>query len=202
MRTSAAYGASVALLLACMLGGCTTAVTQGTIEGTVFDGDQQPVGGAWVRVVQAGTQYARVPANDAGKYKVTNLEPGTYDVTAMPPAARSTELGTDGPYPVTVQGGGTVVRNFYLPPAGGTLAGVVRLPTGTPAEAATVHVLRGVETIATASTNVMGQYSVTDLAPGQYWVKATLANFGDSLTQPVTIVSGQTTTLDLDLTVR
>jgi hypothetical protein len=183
-----------------LLTGCTTAVTQGTIEGTVADGDQVPVGGSWITVEQEGTEYARVPADDQGKYRVTNLEPGTYDVTASPPASRSSELGSDGPYPVTVKGGGTTVRNFFLPPAGGTLTGTVRLPSGTTAQAATVTVSQGTTIVATATTNAQGQYSITEIDPGVYSVTASLANFGDSLTASVTITSGQTTTQDLDLT--
>lgn len=200
MRTATAI-ASAILLASGMLIGCTTAVTQGTIEGTVFDGAQEPVVGAWVTVSSEGTQYARVPSNSNGKYKVTNIPPGTYDVAAAPPAALSTELGSDGPYPVKVQGGGTVVRNFFLPPAGGTLTGVVRLPSSTPAQAAVVRVTQGTNLVATDTTNLAGEYAITDLEPGVYSVKATLVNFGDSVEHSVTITSGQTTTLDLDLTI-
>jgi hypothetical protein len=62
MRTATAI-ASAILLASGMLIGCTTAVTQGTIEGTVCDGAQEPVVGAWVTVSSEGTQYARVPSN-------------------------------------------------------------------------------------------------------------------------------------------
>lgn len=201
MRTALGALASTVLLASCVAVGCTTAVTQGTIEGTVFDGAQAPVESAWVTVAQDGTQHARVPTSGDGKYKVTNIPPGTYDVTAAPPASRSTELGSDGPYPVTVQGGGTIVRNFFLPPAGGALTGIVRLPSGTVAQAAVVHVTQGTNVVATASTNSAGEYSIADLEPGTYSVKATLVNFGDSVAHSVTITSGQTTTLDLALTV-
>jgi len=94
-----------------------------------------------------------------------------------------------------------VVRNFFLPPAGGTLTGVVRLPSSTPAQAAVVRVTQGTNLVATGTTNSAGEYSIPYLEPGVYSVKATLVNFGDSVGHSVTITSGQTTTLDLDLTI-
>lgn len=115
MRTVVSALTVVSLLGAAALAGCTSAITQGTIEGTVYDEDQQPVPNAWVTVTQNDTEYARVPTDSAGKYRVTSLEPGTYNVKATPPEGRIDGLMSDGPYPVTVTAGGTAVRNFHLP---------------------------------------------------------------------------------------
>lgn len=116
VRASTLMLALAAILAATAIAGCTTAVTQGTIEGTVFDEGQSPVAGAWVTVSQSGSEYARVPTDSAGKYKVTSLVPGTYDAKASPPSDQVGDLRPDGPYPVNVRAGGTSVRNFYLLP--------------------------------------------------------------------------------------
>lgn len=115
MRAVTLLLALAILAAASVFAGCTTAVTQGTIEGTVFDDSQKPIAQAWVTVRQGTHEYAKVPTDSAGKYRVTNLVPGTYDVRAFPPAGRLDGLMPDGPYPVNVRAGGTSVRNFYLP---------------------------------------------------------------------------------------
>ena len=115
MRAVTSLLALATLTAVSVFAGCTTAVTQGTIEGTVFDDSQSPVAAAWVTVSQSGNEYAKVPTDGAGKYKVTSLFPGTYDVEASPPSGRIDGLMSDGPYPVNVRAGGTSVRNFYLP---------------------------------------------------------------------------------------
>jgi hypothetical protein len=73
----------VALIVAMGLPGFGQSI-QSTILGTVKDQTGAAVPGVTIEVVNAGTNLTRTLTTDAnGDYRVPNLEPGRYDVTAV-----------------------------------------------------------------------------------------------------------------------
>lgn len=101
-------------VFALALSGCATAVTQGTIEGTVYRGsDSSPIPGVRVSAIRDSTEFAVSITNAQGGYKLTSLEPGEYVVVARMAGFQEQS------FPVTVRaGGGKTVRNFYLETGG------------------------------------------------------------------------------------
>jgi len=71
-----------AAVAAALAAGCASSVLQGTIEGTVTDDAGNPVDAAVVVVLRGGVEIARAITHDGGHYRVTSLEPGTYDLHA------------------------------------------------------------------------------------------------------------------------
>lgn len=105
MLVLAALGAAIAALSI----GCTSDILNGTLEGTVYNQLDNPVGRATVVVSLDGTEVARVNCDDDGKYKVNDLDPDTYDVYAQATGYVNSTVAQ-----VTVVGAGTVTRNLTL----------------------------------------------------------------------------------------
>ena len=79
--------ALLCLLLRCILatlsGVCAAQVESGKIVGTVKDASGAIISGAAVTVTETETNAERkAPTNSEGEYVVTELKPGTYNVTA------------------------------------------------------------------------------------------------------------------------
>ncbi|MCC6180120.1 MAG: carboxypeptidase regulatory-like domain-containing protein [Chloroflexi bacterium] len=97
----------------------------GSVTGSVFANDTStPLAGAIVDVSSTSAFFSTLTGSD-GKYKVTGLLPGTYTVTASPPAGRTLSRATSGVN--NVEAGVTVpIPNLVLagpipPPAGTTI---------------------------------------------------------------------------------
>jgi uncharacterized repeat protein (TIGR01451 family) len=99
----------------------------GTIGGTVFGPDEGRLENALVQVCPAGGgQCAFMTAtNPNGEYIASGLPPGSYTVTAFPPADSSLSPDTEGPLNVAV--GSDQTQNLNLtdptPPPAGTTVG-------------------------------------------------------------------------------
>jgi hypothetical protein len=62
----------------------------GSITGTVLDAGGAAVGGAVVTIRQAETELTRtVTTSDQGSYAVTQLAPGTYNITVVKPGFKT-----------------------------------------------------------------------------------------------------------------
>lgn len=86
-----------ALLTALLLAGGQ--LQQGTIRGIVRGPDGSPAAGAVVTLVDGlGDPLQAVSADDAGRFQLTNVAPGTYALRAVSPALRASVSG------VTVSG--------------------------------------------------------------------------------------------------
>jgi TonB-linked SusC/RagA family outer membrane protein len=91
--------------------------TVGTITGVVTDSsDSRPLPS--VQILVAGTRLATM-TNDAGRYSITNVPAGRYNVTARRLGYRAVTLA------VTVGAGASASQNFRLDPVGLTLEAVV-----------------------------------------------------------------------------
>ncbi len=86
--------------------------TRGDISGRVVDEQGRVVPGATVTATHKGTGAARsTTTNDSGEYAITNLAPGTYDLTAEA-ASFSKALAKD----FELNLGSKVTQNFELKP--------------------------------------------------------------------------------------
>jgi hypothetical protein len=141
-------------------------VTSGIIEGIVTDtSGLQPIAS-----VSISTQpvSSAVTTNAEGKYKIENVLPGTYIVSA-----EKINVGA-GTVTVSVLAGKTTTANIVLIPEGfhkGSLTGiVVDKKTGMPLEGVTITTIPETSTIVTGAS---GSFLITDIDEGTYAVTAT-----------------------------
>ena len=87
-----------------------------TLTGVVTDSAGAPQPRVRVRALRGGTLALSTETDGAGAYALT-LEPGTYDLSVIPPAGGPLAPATAA----NVVVGGSTTRNFTLPPAGATV---------------------------------------------------------------------------------
>ncbi|MFE8065496.1 carboxypeptidase-like regulatory domain-containing protein, partial [Priestia aryabhattai] len=137
------------------------------MTGTITSSAGTPVEGAVIEVLDSGSNViATATSNAQGQYTINQLAPGTFRLRATAQNFQTSLLG------FTIQAGQTTTQNIVLQPSPGTLTGTLTdAQTGNPLIAASVNVVNqaGV-TIATATTNAQGQYTIASLAPGTYTV--------------------------------
>ncbi|NGY75523.1 carboxypeptidase regulatory-like domain-containing protein [Bacillus megaterium] len=74
------------------------------------------------------------------------------------------------------------------------VTGTVTSTGGTPVASATINLIDAFNTVAaTATTNIQGQYTLSNVNPGQYSVTVSAPNFQSQLLG-ITVTSNQTTT--------
>ncbi|GAB1765757.1 carboxypeptidase regulatory-like domain-containing protein [Priestia megaterium] len=166
----------------------------GTVTGTVTSTGGTPVGGATINLIDAfNTVVATATTNIQGQYTLSNITPGQYSVTVSAPNFQSQLLG------ITVTSNQTTTANFTLAPSPGIVTGIVSSTNGTAIQGAVVEVLdAGNNVIATVTTNVQGQYTVNQLAPGTFQLRAKAQNSQTTLLG-FTVQAGQTTTQNVIL---
>ena len=157
----------------------------GTVNGTVTNSlTGEPVAGATV----TANGYSAI-TDSFGAYVISNVSLGNYTVTA------SAEKYVSQSKTATVTAGTTTTLDFALAPLNGTLSGVVTdSSTGNPISGAAVTV-NGVS----VSTGADGSYSI-ELAPGNYTVTASKDGYESSSKTNITVIAGDTTTVDFELT--
>jgi hypothetical protein len=99
----------MAAVVAAVVAGCTGSILQGTIEGTVTDDGGNPVDAAVVIVLRGGAEIARAITHNGGHYRVTSLDPGTYDVYATATGFTDSAVAR-----VVVLQGNPATRNLIL----------------------------------------------------------------------------------------
>lgn len=167
----------------------------GTIAGTVIDASTaNPIPGATVNFFQGVTLIASVLTDTNGQYSVSEFASGNYIVTASKATYQTQAVGA------TVAAGATTIVNFALQQPPGMISGTVTdALTTNPIEGARVSVFSGQIFIGLAITDVNGNYSIPNLAPGQYTVLADAgANF-QIASQGATVVASMTTTVNFAL---
>jgi len=175
----------------------------GIVSGRVTDAAGNPVANAdvwlWDSVSGAGSSTFRT--NSQGDYTVTGLAPGTYWLNISPPVATVlSRFRTSG---IVVVAGQTAVVNATLQ-AGGTVSGRVTDAAGNPVANADVWLWDPVSGggSSTFRTNSQGDYTVTGLAPGTYWIEinppvaTALSRFR---TSGIVVVAGQTAVVNATL---
>lgn len=162
----------------------------GTISGTVTDAiTTNPIVGAKVLVFSGQTFMAIGVTDVNGNYAIPNLEPGEYTVIAS--AGANYQNASQG---TTVVSSTTTTVDFALQPNPGIIAGTVKNEAnGNPIPGATIFILSNFTVIETALTDANGNYSIIDLAPGNYTVVANAPNF--SLAVVGAVVTANNTTI-------
>ena len=158
----------------------------GTITGTATDAeDGSPIVGATV------TEGDRTTTTDAsGGYTITDIPPGTYQVTASKSGYYSSSLT------VTVVSGSQALADFSLTEVilpGSITGSVTDAQDGSPIAGATVT-----DGTRTATTDSSGEYTVADVPAGDYEVTASKEGYE---TSPLTVnvISGSTTLANFSL---
>ncbi len=161
---------------------------RGIIVGTVTDASS---GEAIIGATVIADDYSATSDTD-GHYNITNVPAGTYTVTASAEGYQTSSQTN-----ISVVAEETTKLNFTLVPSPttGTIAGLVTdATTGDPIERASVTV-NGVSVL----TGVDGYYSV-ELTLGTYTVTVSANGYEDSSQTNITVVAGETTTVDFELT--
>jgi large repetitive protein len=168
-----------------------------SVSGTIFNPDGQPVINAVVQIQDLnGVVIGTGQTDTQGNYAVGNLPPGTFNVAANAPDFGQAFLG------ISLQPGEVKTGvNLTLIPDPGTLNGQItnRLTQGI-IEGATVVVSDSLTQLPVASTTttLFGNYTITGLAPGSYIVTASKANFTTEQIGAI-VISNRSTTADLSL---
>ena len=174
------------------LPGCGGGPTTGTLQGTVTDSSTSAaISGATVTIVGG----ASTTTNGSGFYQFTNVNPGTYSVTAA-----KTGYNTGTNTGVVITAGNTTTSNFALTATGpttGTLQGTVTDATTTAAlSGATVTIVGGAST----TTDAAGFYQFTNVTAGTYSVTAAKSGYNTGTNTGVVVSAGGTTTSNFALT--
>src|SRR5256885_7470386 len=155
-----------------------------------------PLRKAQVRVTSPELRENRVTTTDAqGAYELKELPAGRYLVTASKGSFVTLQFGQTRPLqqgrPIEVLDGQTMEKIDFALPRGGIVTGRVVDEYGEPIADVQVMPMRYqfmqgrrrlVPTGRASQTNDIGEYRLFGLAPGQYYISATLRNytFGDS----------------------
>jgi peptide/nickel transport system substrate-binding protein len=167
--------------------------TAGLLQGYVKDSDSDPVSGVMIdAVVNNRTTFPADAELPEGFYSMA-LESDEYAVTASKPGWGEMTLTA------SVTAGNTTWLNFTLDVTSGTLEGFVfNNVTGEVISSATVKVTCEDGTVKTFTTSATGFYQFSTVPEGSATVNVTKAGYETNSTV-VTIVAGETTTLDVNL---
>lgn len=166
----------------------------GEIDGTVTDATTTlPISGATIRILQGIDLILSTTTNGTGFYSAPNLSPGNYTVEASATGYQTQFQGA------IVQVNTIKTVNFALATQPGTISGtVIDAATTNPIQGALVEIFDGFTLIGFSDTDINGNYTIPDLAPGTYIVVATAMDYQDHVTG-ATVVSNVTTTVDFAL---
>jgi YD repeat-containing protein len=152
------------------------------------------ISGASVQVLQSNAPVSSAISAVNGSYSVSGLPAGTYDLLVSAVGFGISVIPGDI---VTPSGTTTVNVPLGLP---GTIAGTVTQSNGTtPIIGATVTVLEANDTVATATTNATGAYSVSGLGAATYALQASASGYVAGNQTGVSVSSSQTTTANFSL---
>jgi protocatechuate 3,4-dioxygenase beta subunit len=167
----------------------------GGISGQVVDATTgEPIAEALVVAKSPNGDAGRARTNDRGAYRIGDLRPGAYNVTAT---ARG-YLGARYPRPVPVRANQmTEDINFRLAkkrPDRGAISGrVVNRRTGAPVKGAVVAATDGRFRLRTRS-DARGRYLLRGLKPGKYKVIADARGYAREVyPRPVPVIAGEVT---------
>lgn len=159
------------------------AVLPGAIAGTIRDSHTAAViGGATVSYATGGVT-TKVTADAGGAYRLANVPPGTYTVTASATGYAGQSIA------VSVTTNATTTQNFSLAPQDGSIAGrVTDAGNGAAIPGATVSFVAS-QTAMSATADAAGSYTFAVVPQGTYTLTAVASNYG-SQSQQVTVVPG------------
>ncbi|MFI8687005.1 carboxypeptidase regulatory-like domain-containing protein [Rossellomorea sp. NPDC077527] len=169
----------------------------GSVSGIVTDNMGNPIGNAIVQIFDQNNILIGSGFTDSsGQYIVGNLPSGSFNVVVNSPGFGQVITGINLGVGQDLTG-----VNVSLIPNPGIINGqVTNLTTGDPISGATVVIIDGISQIQVASTttSISGNYSVSGLAPGSYIVSASKLNFTTEQTGAI-VISDSGTRADLAL---
>ena len=150
------------------------------ITGNSFSADDTGLSGVTINLLSGSTVIASTTTAADGSYSFTNLGPGSYSVQEVVPAG-STQTGGNAGYTISATSGtnstGNNFDDFHNISISGTKFKDI---TGNSFSADDIGLLGvtinlykngGVNPVATTTTNVIGDYSFSNLGPGTYTVQ-------------------------------
>jgi len=170
-----------------------TAITNGTLSGTVTNSSSVAISGATIQALQNGISKASATTASNGTYSIASLAAGTYDIQAS-----ASTFGTALQNAVSVTANHTTTQNFTLS-APGSVGGKVTQSDGVTAiSGAAVQVFVGSAVASSTTTDSGGNYSVANLNAGSYRAQVSASGFiPKSETVPVTAGSNATANFTL-----
>ena len=167
---------------------------QGTVSGVISEAvTGNRIVGASVSLFSGNTLLATTLTDVNGQYAFDSIPPGSYILRV---SALDYRILIDSIVVVNQQ---NTSADEILEPLPGSLAGqVIDRLTGEPLPNVIVTVFAGGIPIAITQTDVLGNYLVSDLAPGVYEVEFSLSTY-QTLSADVTILANETTVFNVML---
>lgn len=166
----------------------------GMISGTVSNASTtNPIPDAIIQVRNGFIVLATAITDENGNYNIPNLAPDTYTVTAI---ASGFQIQTKI---ATVNSNQATIINFSLNSNPGAILGTITdTVTTNPIPNATVVIFQGTTFIDSVLTDVNGDYTIPNLAPGNYTVLAVAQGYQAAFSAEA-VIAGATTTADFTL---
>ncbi|PWW04865.1 carboxypeptidase family protein [Paenibacillus cellulosilyticus] len=162
----------------------------GALAGTVTDLNGNPLSDVVIRAYRNNIIIARVSTAEDGTYLIGNLAPDVYTVSA-----RTDGFGGDT-FGAIIESALTTTVNFHLIPDAGMVVGSITDTSGNPVVGAAVAVQNNVDGGPVLLTRILsetnGAYVIADLAPGNYIVNVSAANFQNQYASVVVQSDAQT----------
>jgi YD repeat-containing protein len=175
--------------------GVTFAVGTGTLNGTVTNvSNGAPVSGALVQAVQSNTIQGSATSAADGTYSIGNLSPGVFDLRVSASGFGTLLLSAN-----TVNAGSSTTVNAALPAPGSISGKVTQLDGITGISGASVTALQSGESGGSATTDSLGNYTISALTTGTYTVQANATGFSLQTQSGVAVTSNNNTTVNLSL---
>lgn len=165
----------------------------GIITGTLTDDAISSLEGVTVDILDGPLLIASTSTDSSGNYLISGLAPGSYIIRTRTPAYQIAIA------PITINTNQSSMHNFALIKDFGTLSGtIIDHESLLPISGAVVAVYDGTTPINSSLTDISGNYTITNLAPGAYNVVASGDLYSFSINQE-TIVANTTTNLNFQL---
>jgi hypothetical protein len=163
----------------------------GSSPGSIAGRLTSSAGGAITGATVSDSGGASVSTDGSGNYTLSGLAAGQHTVTAAASGFVSQNKS------VTVTSGNTSTANFVLTPSQ-TTGGVAGTVTNATDGADIAGVVVNDDVGDSATTDSLGAYAISGLAPGRHTVTAAMNGFA-SQSKTVTVTSGQNSTADFAL---
>ncbi len=169
----------------------TLVADTGKLDGNVQDISGN-LGGVLLQAILNNVVVATAVTDSSGNYTFLTLAPNTYVINPI--------LANYGSVPqgAIIQSNMTTTLNFTLVADAGILNGNVQDDLGRDLSGVFIQAILNNLILATTLTDNSGNYSFLTLAPGNYMINPTLANYIGK-PKSATLVSGQTVTLNFVL---
>lgn len=169
-------------------------VNPGSISGVVRDAKTNDLlDGASIDVFNGSILIHSTMTDTNGIYVITNLATGSYFVRATAPHRQILV------HAAFVQSNFTTVLDFSLQDAPGSISGViVDASNKAPIANVAVDILQNTVVIASVQTDIQGMYAVESVAPGNYLVRVSAANYQNAYVS-ATVTSNVNTIAEFNL---